>query len=161
MRKEWILTEEEKINKKLRIEENRKQRLATLGDSSSSNDAPVELKINNSDSSIDIEKVLLDKKPLNMSTCSSLVSTNEVIESVVNAFNDGFQSETISYGWSYPLAKKVTGLCQILNMKNTTALRLIGFYKRLHIFDSLHEMDKVHLLKHNLANIFFFHSALG
>jgi len=52
-------------------------------------------------------------------------------------------------------------LCQILNTKNTTALRLISFYKRLSEFDALNEIDKVNLIKNNLPYIFIFHASLG
>jgi len=141
MRKEWILTEEEKLNKKRRIEENRRLRLANTNEST------------NLTEKFDLD--LLGKTKI-------LYKQNvDVISNVVNAFNNGFKSDPTSYGWSYPLAKKITALCQILNTKNTTALRLISFYKKLSEFDALNEIDKVNLIKNNLPYIFIFHASLG
>lgn len=156
MRKEWILTEEEKLSKKIRIEENRRLRMNTI-DPSSATDTTVETK-----SDLDLHTVVLNKNPLgSMKPTSSSVADNDVINDVIRAFNDGFKFDPMSYGWSYPLAKKLTAICQILNTKNTTALRLISFYKRLAEFDALHDYDKVNLIKNNLPYIFLFHGSLG
>lgn len=152
MRKEWILTEEEKLNKKRRIEENRRLR-QTSGEESVS---PKE-KVNGNLSSITLSKIDLYSSP----RVTSFDPNNDVINNVITAFNAGFKLDPPTYGWSYPLAKKVTALCQILNTKNTTALRLIGFYKGLAEFDALHEMDKVNLIKYNLPHIFILHASLG
>ena len=150
MRKEWILTEEEKLNKKRRIEENRRLRMNTLNPSPEKSD-------------LDFQTVVLNKTSVNSSQPSSpsSLTNNDVINHVVRAFNDGFKLDATSYGWSYPLAKKLTAICQILNTKNTTALRLISFYKRLAEFDALTDYDKVNLIKNNLSYIFIFHGSLG
>jgi hypothetical protein len=157
MRKEWILTEEEKLSKKRRIEENRRLRLT------STNEPLVLKETKNSIEKLDLDlqTVVLDKKKINSSSLSSSMQNGDVISRVVTAFNDGFQLDPDSYGWSYPLAKKITALCQILNTKNTTALRLISFFKRLSEFDALNEIDKVNLIKNNLPYIFIFHGSLG
>ena len=153
MRKEWILTEEEKINKKLRIEENRRLRLTTLNET---NESTLEK------SDIDLQDLVLNKTqtPIINHQQSSAKKT-DVLSNVVQASNDGFKLEAISYGWSYPLAKKITASCHILNTRNTTALRLISFYKLLPEFDALNEMDKVNLIKSNLPCLFIFHASLG
>jgi hypothetical protein len=151
MRKEWILTEEEKLNKKRRIEENRRLRLTSINEVTNSNE-----KLD-----LDLQTVVLDKKRISGIISTSSNQTSDIVRNVVTAFNDGFQLDPTSYGWSYPLAKKITALCQILNTKNTTALRLISFYKRLSEFDALDEMDKVNLIKNNLPCIFIFHASLG
>ncbi len=151
MRKEWILTEEEKLNKKRRIEENRRLRLTNNNDIKDSTDK----------SNLDLQSIVLDKNQISTIKSASSIANNDVISNIVTAFNDGFKLDPTSYGWSYPLAKKITALCQILNTKNTTALRLISFYKRLGEFDSLDEIDKVNLIKTNLSYIFIFHASLG
>jgi len=151
MRKEWILTEEEKLNKKRRIEENRRLRLANTNEPINS--------IEKFD--LDLQSVVLNKNKISSINSISSVQNGDVISNVVTAFNDGFKLDPTSYGWSYPLAKKITALCQILNTKNTTALRLISFYKRLAEFDALNEIDKVNLIKNNLPYIFIFHGSLG
>ena len=161
MRKEWILTDEEKTNKKLRIEENRRLRLATMTDPSCGNHARLETPSPTEKLHADLQSVVLDENRLRPSKSSSSMNNGDVISNAVTAFNDGFQLDPVGYGWSYPLAKKVTALCQILNTKNTTALRLISFYKRLLEFDALDEMDKVNLVKNNLPYIFMFHGSLG
>lgn len=151
MRKEWILTEEEKINKKRRIEENRRLRLVDTNESSNSEEKQ----------DIELQNVVLEKNQIFTRNSKSPIENKDVINNVVTAFNDGFQLDPTSYGWSYPLAKKITALCQILNTKNTTALRLISFYKRLSEFDTLNEIDKVQLIKNNLSFIFILHGSLG
>lgn len=154
MRKEWILTEEEKLNKKRRIEENRRLRLANTNEFALSKDTTGKL-------DVDLQSVILDKNKIISSNSTSFSHNNDVISNVITAFNDGFKLDPTSYGWSYPLAKKITALCQILHTKNTTALRLISFYKRLPEFDALNEIDKVNLIKSNLSHIFLFHGSLG
>lgn len=151
MRKEWILTEEEKINKKRRIEENRRLRLNNINDIKDPTEKP----------DLELQIVVLNKNQISTIKSVSSIANNDVISNIVTAFNDGFKLDTTSYGWSYPLAKKITALCQILNTKNTTALRLISFYKRLPEFDALIEIDKVNLIKTNLPHIFMFHASLG
>ena len=163
MKKEWILTEEEKQNKKRRIEENRRLRLSNGNpDGESMNETNfIEPKTSPGTVDKEFQNVVLDPSAISTSKSFSALNNGDVIANVVTAFNEGFQLNPTSYGWSYPLAKKLTALCQIMIVKNTTALRLISFYKRLHEFDSLHENDKVNLVKNNLAIIFFYHASLG
>ena len=162
MRKEWILTEEEKVNKKKRIEENRRIRCTTNDES----ETGIEAGLRDSESPIvkpdlDLQRVLLNKNERPPLKSVASIQHGDIISNVVAAFRDGFKLDPTSYGWSYPLARKITALCQILNTKNTTALRLISSYKRLHEFDSLNDMDKVNLVKGNLRYMFFFHGSLG
>lgn len=144
MRKEWILTEEEKLNKKRRIEENRRLRVSNTDDSIKKPD-------------LDLQSILLNK---NENPSLQSTHSNDIITNVVRAYNDGIKLDLTGYGWSYPLAKKIAALYQIINTRNTTALRLISFYKRLYDFDILNEIDKVNLIKNNLHYIFFFHGSL-
>ncbi|CAF0725812.1 unnamed protein product [Adineta steineri] len=158
MRKEWILTEEEKLNKKRRIEENRRLRLVN------NTDEPLSSKetLNSTGNlNLDLKSLVLNKNKTASLDSTSFNQKNDTIVNVVEAFDAGFKLDPISYGWSYPLAKKITALCQILNTKNTTALRLISFYKRLPEFDALNEIDKVNLIKNNLSHVFIFHGSLG
>jgi hypothetical protein len=159
MRKEWILTEEEKLNKKRRIEENRRLRGAITDDSSPSKDISREITNSSRKLNLDLQSVILDTNQMTSSTIRT--PNDDIVANVVTAFNDGFKLDPTSYGWSYPLAKKITALCQILNTKNTTALRLISFYKRLHEFDALNDIDKVTLVKNNFPYIFICHGSLG
>ncbi|UJR33605.1 hypothetical protein I4U23_021042 [Adineta vaga] len=164
MRKEWILTEEEKLNKKRRIEENRRLRMEPPDETISSKEKP----ISNGNRNPSLQSVILEKNSIQ--PLSSTVGTedsslhnqnNDVINNVVKAFNAGFKLDPSTSGWSYPLAKKVTALCQILNTKSITALRLISFYKGLPEFDALNDSDKVNLIKMNLPYIFILHGSLG
>jgi hypothetical protein len=153
MRKEWILTDEEKVNKKQRIEENRLLREPDT-------DGLIVSKKSMRKNDLDLQKMLFnkDEKPALKSTISS--QTSDIITNVVMAYNDSIKLELTGYGWSYPLARKITALCQIINARNTTALRLISFYKRLHDFNLLTETDRVNLIKNNLCYVFFFHASL-
>jgi hypothetical protein len=148
MRKEWILTEEEKVNKKRRIEENRKLRIPNTDDSTMTTQDSDEK------NDPDLKSVLLDKPE------TTSARTTDTITNVVVAYNDGIKVDLAGYGWSYPLARKITGLYQLINIRNNTALRLISFYKRLHDFDNLNEADKITLMKTNLPYVFFLNGSL-
>lgn len=161
MRKEWILTEEEKVNKKRRIEENRKLRLTNMNEEIPTNGDVMEPISLAEKCGFDFQDVVLDRNKIPSSKSPRFVRNIDFIEYVARAFNDGFQLDPVCYGWSYPLAKKITALYQILHTKNTTALRLISFFKRLSEFDILNDFDKLTLIKHNLPYIFFFHASLG
>ena len=161
MRKEWILTDEEKVNKKRRIEENRRLRLSITDDAIADKKLCSENKTNRRKLDLELQRVLLNKNERLPMTSTTPSHSNDIVGHVVMAFRDGFKLDPTGYGWSYPLARKITGLCQILNTKNTTALRLISSYKRLDSFDALDETDKVHLIKSNLRYMFFFQSSLG
>lgn len=149
MRKEWILTEEEKMSKKRRIEENRKLRFPESDD-------PISIKNN-----LDLQTVLSKKNDKTSIKVLRTVQNSDIIANVILAYYDSMKSDVTGYAWSYPLARKITAVCQIINARSTTALRLINFYKRLHDFDILIETDKVNLIKNNLWCIFFFHASLG
>ncbi|CAF2948268.1 unnamed protein product [Rotaria sp. Silwood2] len=153
MRKEWILTEEEKVNKKRRIEENRRLRASNAYDHMLSKDS-----MKKYDS--ELQNVLLNKNEKSSLKSKSYNQRSNIINNVVMAYHDRIKLDLTGYGWSYPLARKITGLYQIINAKNTTALRLISFYKSLHDFDILSETDKVNLIKNNLRYIFFFNASL-
>src|SRR5277367_2421673 len=101
MRKEWILTEEEKVNKKRRIEENRKLRISNPDDSTTTKDSLGKI-------DPDLKSVLFNK------TETSFTRSNDVIANVVMAYNDGIKVDLTGYGWSYPLARKITGLYQLI-----------------------------------------------
>jgi hypothetical protein len=165
MRKEWILTDEEKVNKKRRIEENRRLRLSSNIDESTDmiDDEDDDGDDDDDDGKrhLDLQHVLLERSERTTAKAAACIDNGDIVANVVCAFNDGFKLDPTSYGWSYPLARKITALCQILNTKNTTALRLISSYKRLHDFDTLNDMDKVNLVKSNLRYMFFFHGSLG
>jgi hypothetical protein len=153
MRKEWILTEEEKVNKKRRIEENRRLRVPNTDESISSKDS-----LKKTD--LDLQNVVFNKNEKPPLQSISFNQCDDIITNVVMAYNDGIKLDLTGYGWSYPLARKITALYQIINTRNTTALRLISFYKRLYDFDILNEIDKVNLIKNNLHYIFFLHGSL-
>jgi hypothetical protein len=153
MRKEWILTEEEKINKKRRIEENRKLRVLNTDESMSSRDS-----LGKTDA--DLKSVLFNKTDKSLLKLNSSVKSNDIINNVVTAYNDGITVDLTGYGWSYSLARKITGLHQLINIRNNTAFRLISFYKRLYDFDILNEADKISLMKTNLPYVFFLHASL-
>jgi hypothetical protein len=147
MRKEWILTDEEKINKKRRIEDNRRLRGSVADDSIGRNH-------------LELQNVLLNKNEKPSLKPISSAQNGDMITNIVTAYNDSIQLDLTGYGWSYPLARKITAINQIINTRNTTALRLISFYKRLYDFDILNEIDKVNLIKNNLHYIFFLHGSL-
>ncbi|CAF0954906.1 unnamed protein product [Rotaria sordida] len=153
MRKEWILTEEEKLHKKHRIEENRRLRASNTNYHISSKDSMRTHDLN-------LQNDFLDKIEKSSLKSKSYDQCNNIINNVVIAYHDRIKLDLTGYGWSYPLARKITGLYQIINAKNTTALHLISFYKSLHDFDILSESDKINLIKNNLRYIFFFNASL-
>ena len=147
MRKEWILTEEEKINKKRRLEENKKLRAPDSNSSDKFDD--------------DLQTVLANKQTKS-STSSNPVraQSNNIVDYVVTAYNDGIHVDLTGYGWSYPLARKMTALYQTIHIKSKIALRLISFYKNIDDFDILNEAEKVNLIKTNLPYIFSLHASI-
>ena len=147
MRKEWILTEEEKVNKKRRIEENRKLRVHNTNEPTSSSRNP-------------LTKAAYDMKITVHHQTRKLTSSDDLISNLVMIYNDHITIDLTGYGWSYPLARKITGLCPLINARSNTALRLISFFKRLYDFDILNEVDKINLLKSNLPYVFFLHGSL-
>lgn len=146
MRKEWILTDEEKVNKKRRIEENRKLR---------DNDPNESISSKSSSSKSDSGLKVTHHHPTRKST-----SSDDLITNLVMIYNDHVTIDLTGYGWSYPLARKITGLCPLINTRSNTTLRLISFFKRLYDFDILNEVDKINLLKSNLPYVFFLHGSL-
>ncbi|CAF1535485.1 unnamed protein product, partial [Didymodactylos carnosus] len=161
MRKEWILTEEEKQNKKRRIEENRRLRISN--DLNQDNQYQLdEKRISNMSnhetvtSSPHVE--LYEEKQDQLSSTSNL----DILINVQIAYCQCFKLNTTEDSLPlYPLTKKLTAICQILNVKNITALRLINFYKKMREFQLCAEEDKVTLIKYNLPCIFFVHAVLG
>lgn len=149
MRKEWILTEEEKVNKKRRIEENRKLRSPVNNEPTSSSSTKISLLKSNYDVKITVHH-----------QTKRLSSSEDLINNLVMIYNDHVTIDLTGYGWSYPLARKITGLCPLINARSNTALRLISFFKRLYDFDILNEVDKINLLKSNLPYVFFLHGSL-
>ncbi|CAF1320743.1 unnamed protein product [Rotaria sp. Silwood1] len=154
MRKEWILTEEEKVNKKRRIEENRRLR------ASNSNDHHILLKDSIRKYESNLQNIFINKYEKSSLKTKTYDQSSNIISNVTMAYHDRIKLDLTGYGWSYPLARKITGLYQIINAKNTTALRLISFYKSLYDFDILNEIDKINLIKNNLRYILFFNASL-
>ncbi|UJR13644.1 hypothetical protein I4U23_000656 [Adineta vaga] len=148
MRKEWILTEEEKESKKRRIEENRRLRFPTNDETTSTKN------------DFNFPNLFSNKNERSSMKSQQTTQKDDIVANAVLAYNDSFKSDITSYGWSYPVVRKITALCQIINARSTTALRLINFYKRLRDFDILTETDQVNLVKNNLHCILVFHASL-
>ncbi|CAF0762152.1 unnamed protein product [Didymodactylos carnosus] len=86
----------------------------------------------------------------------------DLLQNIQNAYSQSFNLNTTDSDLPlYPLTKKLTAICPIINVKNITALRLINFYKKMHEFQLCTEEDKVTLIKHNLPCIFFLHAVLS
>ena len=70
MRKEWILTEEEKMSKKRRIEENRRLRLSNTNDPKDATDLNEKL-------DFELQNVVLEKNKVSTMNSQLLISNDE------------------------------------------------------------------------------------
>lgn len=139
MRKDFILTNEEKMAKKKRLEENRRLRL--------SHD----------------EKNSLPPQSIPSEQHSYLTTENwTYLNQIQQAYSKGSQSiPSASSVLSLELAPdKMSAFMNTLDVQNFTALKLINFFRDIDQFAQLNEHDRLILVKYNLTLIFLVHHSL-
>lgn len=162
LRKEWIMSEEEKIRKKQKIEDNRRLRAISQSLSMLST-------VPCSPSSILEER----KFEYLSSTKSDETNDDDSNEFKYLVLNDGhiFLSKIEEYyrkavnltvpkiePTTRPALRDLNGIIDVLNEPTQiSALRMITFFKLVPEFNNLHEDDRLALVKHNLMTILCFH----
>ncbi|CAF0834531.1 unnamed protein product [Adineta ricciae] len=158
LRKDWIMSEEEKRTKKQKIEDNRRLRaMSILSQSASSlsvapDDQMLPSTLNRSDDSCD-STTSNECKP---STDDRLVHS---LTKIAERYRKAVQlNVSVIKGCTSPCLRYMDDLIDVLNEPTHLAtLRLITFFKLTPEFNSLHEDDRLLLVKHNLMVVLGYH----
>ncbi|CAF1496480.1 unnamed protein product [Rotaria magnacalcarata] len=157
MRVDWILSEEERIQKRLKIEENRRLRQIVSSNSIESDESsPAELRR---------KPVKIEDPKLSHFLFSILLPYEDLdkIQQIQNIYKDSVRLVTLpSSILSYPHTARIQAPWDMLNFPaNIQALRLITYFKLMPEFVSLDEDDKFILIKYNTFALVFMRSALS
>ncbi|CAF3987455.1 unnamed protein product [Adineta steineri] len=173
MRADWILTDEERSNKRLKIEENRRLRQMLYPDS------PEIDKIETMQTiieSCDLDEVEEDDNhdinpsvssfvtPLTSSSSSSLTSNDLIkIQQIEQAYIDSIRLTSLSSEFPlYPQSAPVNTTPNLFNfLTNILATRLITYLKLLPEFSSLNSHDKLILTKFNTFTLTYIRATLN
>lgn len=193
LRKEWIMSEEEKRTKKQKIEDNRRLRALsqTLGLSSirsftpSSSPSmvpenenyffPIEYSTNLIEDDFNCfdatPEETLHEEPLNKSSLNhtfdfeSLFSIDEAVQlkKIEENFIQAIRLNiSVIKGCERPCLRNLHQLTDLINeLGQMSALRMITFLKLTPEFHSLHEDDRLALVKEHLMAIFYLHLSIG
>ncbi|CAF3678256.1 unnamed protein product [Adineta steineri] len=158
MRADWILTDEERMNKRRKIEENRRLRKLVYPDSADSDDV-------SKSPYVDLKSELMESDNKEYSTVSTSILSSEdlfKIEQIKHAYADSVRLTSLPREIpSYPNTTKLNFTSEMVNLPtNLQASRLITFLKLIPEFSSLDEHDKLVLIKHNTFPLLFIRSAL-
>jgi len=157
MRADWILTEEERMNKKRKIEENRRLRQMLYPDSSDSDESlciePKTEPLENNDTKFDSFLITI---PLSSGDLTK-------IEEIQQLYTESVRLTSLPPEVpSYPYRARINAPWVMMNLPtNLYATRLITFYKLLPEFSSLNEQDKLILIKYNTLPLLFIRAALN
>ncbi|CAF0885257.1 unnamed protein product [Didymodactylos carnosus] len=165
MRKDYILTNEEKLFKKKRIEDNRCLRQIQSNDS---NNHEGQQEINFQVKSIElpgqssqvIDDMNINIQPSNSSN-NSLLSTQEwsLLCQLQASHVIASQFTVIQYQPAQ-LTDKMSALIQTTDIQKFVALKLINYLKSIEEFEQLDENDRLTLVKYNLPCLFMLHATL-
>ncbi|CAF1128226.1 unnamed protein product, partial [Didymodactylos carnosus] len=142
MRKDWIMTDEQKETKKRKIEANRSLRQSTF--------FPYETihpEINNDL----IDLIDFGESYFQISQQSSCLSLTDMmkIDNIQASYSQRIQLAALS-GLPCDPRLKVTSFYQLLNIKSVILIRLMSYFKQIPEFQALNVDDKVTLIKYNL-----------
>jgi len=152
MRKDYILTAEEKHSKKQRLEENRRLRSIVQN---SSNDLHKEKE----EKTVKIESIC----PLSNEISPQLTNDDwNCLNQMRNAYTTACQSApSASSMISLELAPdKISAFINTLDIQNFTAVKLINFLREIREFDQLDDHDRLILVKYNLLLLFLIRHSL-
>lgn len=152
MRKEWILSEKEKEEKRSKIQENR--RLKQIQDNQQNRPSTV----TKQDSSTDDDDLSIDF--LTFLTQSFLTDFEWFqIQSIQNSYTSAVQLNQISGIATYPSIQAIFTTTDLFRVPlYISSMRLISFFKQINEFQQMSADDQVYLVKSNLIMICFFHS---
>ncbi|CAF4085016.1 unnamed protein product, partial [Adineta steineri] len=146
MRKEWILTDKEREEKRAKIEENR--RLKQIQDDQRSNKNHTKI----DDLSVDVSSLSNNQSYLN--------EFNWIrVRLIQDYFTEAVKLNEITGILSYPSTQSITTTLELFHMPiYIISMRLISYIKQLNEFQQLKPEDQVYLIKLNLLTLCFFHS---
>ncbi|CAF3564631.1 unnamed protein product [Rotaria sp. Silwood1] len=157
MRADWILTDDERIKKRKKVEENRRLRQIFSLNSIESDES----------SNITIQNESFETKDINFSPWifSILLSSEDLnkIKQIQQAYIDSIRLISLpSSTPSYPHTARIDALWDMLNFPaNIQASRLISYFKLIPEFSSLNQNDKLILIKYNTFTLVFIRLALN
>lgn len=142
MRADWILTDEERLNKKLKIEENRRLRRMLYPDASGS-DTEIQ------DTELANPEIKIESTP--MMSLDLSVEDSEKIEHIRRAYQDSIRLTSLPSEFPvYPYTARLNETWDMINLPcNLHATRSITYFKLLPEFNQINENDKLILVKFN------------
>ncbi|CAF0997215.1 unnamed protein product [Rotaria sordida] len=157
MRKDFILTPEEKLSKQLRLEENRRIRSTQMNSN-----------INN------VQRKTTNETPIIYNKCEPTINIPSTpsyglaevdwscLHYIQNAYLSALQlSPSASSVISLELAPdKMSAYINTLDIQNFAAVKLINFIRQIREFEELDEYDRLILVKYNLVLLFSIRHAL-
>ncbi|CAF2355973.1 unnamed protein product [Rotaria sp. Silwood2] len=175
MRADWILTDEERLNKRKKIEENRRLRQMLYPDSPETDETQIiktkAESYDNDDDDDDDDDYDYEDHDNDIITLSfitpvrSLLSSEDLIriQKIQQAYDDSVRLISLPPDIpSYPQSVRITQISDMINFPtNILATRLITYFKLLPEFSSLNEYDKLILIKYNTFPLVFIRSALN
>jgi hypothetical protein len=151
MRKEWILSEAEKKEKKKRIEENR--HFKQVHD----NDQEYQEEHNEINLKIDDESTSSDSIYQCLMTEFDLLK----IQHIEASYTEAVKFNTVVGIPLYPSIYPILSILDLLQVPvYLAAIRLITYFKHIPEFNQLDQDDKIILVKNNMLPILFIHTAL-
>ncbi|CAF4770602.1 unnamed protein product [Rotaria sp. Silwood1] len=157
MRKDFILTPEQKLSKQQRLEENRRMRSAQL------NNFVSNILSENTNESPNIYNKLEPIIAISSSPSYNLTDVDwSCLQYIQNAYLSALQSSpSASSVISLELAPdKMSAYMNTLDIQNFAAVKLINFIRQIPEFEQLDEYDRLTLVKYNLVLLFSIRHAL-
>ncbi|CAF3326730.1 unnamed protein product [Rotaria sp. Silwood1] len=166
MRADWILTDEERLNKRKKIEDNRRLRQMLYPDSSETDETQMiktKDELYDDDDEVDHDNNIITSSFITQAR--SLLSSEDLnkIQQIQQAYIDSVRLISLPRELpSYPQSVRITQISDMINFPtNILATRLITYFKLLPEFSSLNEYDKLILIKYNTFPLVFIRSALN
>ncbi|CAF1300411.1 unnamed protein product [Rotaria sordida] len=158
MRADWILTDEERIKKRWKVEENRRRLRQILCPNSFESDESSYIPLKNEP----LENQDIKFSPVLFPIVLSLEDLNK-IKQIQQAYIDSVRLTSLPPSIpSYPHIVRIDTPLDMLNFPvNIQASRLITYFKLLPEFSSLNDNDKLILIKYNTFTLVFIRLALN
>ncbi|CAF1259043.1 unnamed protein product [Rotaria sordida] len=155
MRKEWILTEKEKQEKRFKIEQNRRLRqIHDDDDGGHSQEINRHIKIEN-DLSTDIQNF----SSLTVYQTSLTEIDWSKIEFLQSAYTEAVKLNQTAGISQYPFVQSINSTLELFRVPMyISSMRLITFFKQIPEFQQLDKDDQVYFVKLNTLTIAFLHS---
>lgn len=154
LRKEWIMSEEEKRSKKQKIEDNRRLRAMSQSLSHLTSIASIQPDHYSAEDSME------DPDEDSNDFIYSLESHQQtLLKKLDEHYNQAVRlNKSVIKGYDSPCVRYLSDHIECINEPaQISALRLITFFKLTPEFNSLHEDDRLLLVKHNVAAALFVH----